>query len=68
MNLLQTFHKIAKYYERKGDFLRASECIGEAEKLVHIRHPDYHLLTTKVKSWLNPCSFILDFYLVENIT
>ena len=45
----KTFHKIAKYYERKGDFLKANESIGEAEKLVHIRHPDYHLLTTKVK-------------------
>ena len=46
--MFQTFHKIAKYYERKGDFLKANDCLKEAEKLIHERHPDYELMTTKV--------------------
>ena len=54
---LKMFHKIAKHYVKKRDFQRAIQSLEEAEKLQHIRHPDFNVLSTKAKTLLDIGSY-----------
>ena len=54
---LKMFHKIAKHYVKKRDYQRAIQSLEEAEKLQHIRHPDFNVLSTKAKTLLDIGSY-----------
>ena len=47
------FHKIAKHYVKKKDYQRAIQSLEQAEKLQHVRHKDFNVLSTKAKALLD---------------
>ena len=47
------FHKIAKHYVKKKDYPRAIQSLEQAEKLQHVRHKDFNVLSTKAKTLLD---------------
>ena len=61
------FHKIAKHYVKKRDYQRAIQSLEEAEKLQHIRHPDFNVLSTKAKTLLDIGSYQESLQLASTI-